>query len=93
MCTYNMYVYACNVSALNPETLEAAQEPRDAYFTVRCTVYCKAVATALHIIPRVETTKFPTSGGGVGRPRSAGGVLGHHGVPGRKWCPRTKVVS
>ena len=28
------------------------------------------------------------SGGGVGRPRSAGGVLGHHGVPGRKWCPR-----
>ena len=33
------------------------------------------------------------SGGGVGRPRSAGGVLGHHGVPGRKWCPRTKVVS
>ena len=28
------------------------------------------------------------SGGGVGRRRSAGGVLGHHGFPGRKWCPR-----
>ena len=28
------------------------------------------------------------SGGGVGRRRSAGGVSGHHGFPGRKWCPR-----